>query len=654
MNFPWVRRERKPGAGLPAGKPRLIAGLLLLLALCGGIWLIRADKPWERGVEAREAKGLAPRVQDYAISGLWKAGLLNTALLAALGLTAGIWAAGTGAGIVEIEKPGELGSTQARILWALLLTGAMGFALAERLPRMSQSLWNDEAYSLRRYVWGCERPAAGGPSGGALEFDAVTWRETFFFNRGANNHILFSICSKLSLGAWSALSKAPEGRFSEAAFRMPSLIAGLLSIAALAWLGAVNGAPWAGLGASWLAAFHPWHLRYSTEGRGYALLLLFLTLAMILLTLAVRRDRLRWWLGFALCQTLFMLSFPGAVYDAAALFAAAVAMILWRRGVTGGWRPLSRLLVAEIVSAMAFLQIYAPSIPQVRLYLERDIARGSMGWDWVKDIWAHLACALQWATPGAPGTHRGIGLSDMAASQPLAFWFLAAVLPCVTLAGIVRAWRRRFELGALAATGLAAPALAFLHTSLTGNFLFSWYLIFSLPVLCLVWACAALPNRAPSAAAIRWPGAILGCAVVAAFLAATAEPRRLIKEIPRQPMREAAAFVLAEAGSQSEQVLTAAAGTSAGQMAVYDPHAVVADSEEELREIQRQAGKSGRTLFVYAAGLEKMRAVSPGAAELLERSGLFKPAARLMGLEEMFSYTIFRHDPRAAKEGGSL
>lgn len=645
-----LRRCAAPDSGSSARRSWGVAVVCFALALLGAIFLIRSDKPWERGAEAREAKGLAPRVGDYAVSGLWYAGLANTVLLAVLGAAAPLWVAETGRDTGP-SAPWPR-TPAARLAWLLLVAGAAGAGLAERLPRMTHSLWNDESYSLRRYVWGCDRPAAGGGlADERLEFDPVSWRETLFFNRGANNHILFSVSAKICLSAWSAGTGASKGAFSEAVFRLPSLAAGLLGIPALALLGAVAGAPWAGAGAAWILALHPWHIRYAAEGRGYALLLLFLTLAMTALLLALRRDRLRWWAVFAVFQALYMLAFPGAVYDAAALAVAAAGLIFWRRGLRGGWRTLARLAAAQILSAMLFLQVYAPSIPQVRSYLERDIARGAMGWDWARDIWAHLAAGVQWTTPGASGSHLGVGLGDLASAQPAAFWFLAAGLPLVTLAGFVRAWFRRPELGALATTGLAAPALAFAHTSLTGNFLFSWYLIFSLPALCLVWICAFLPTEKALPSRSSCLAAVAGAVFVAAFFAATATPRRLIRDIPRQPMREAAAFVKGQTSQTAPAPLTAAVGTSAGQIAVYDPRAVVVDSADELDDLVAKAAAKGRDLYVYAAGMEKLRSVSPGITRRLNDSLMFEPAARLMGLEELFSYTIFHHKNANTPDG---
>ncbi len=51
--------------------------------------------------------------------------------------------------------------------------------------------------------------------------------------------------------------------------RVPTLLVGMLSVAAVAWLLLECGFPLAGAIAAFLLALHPWHLRYATEARGY-------------------------------------------------------------------------------------------------------------------------------------------------------------------------------------------------------------------------------------------------------------------------------------------------------------------------------------------------------------------------------------------------
>ena len=61
---------------------------------------------------------------------------------------------------------------------------------------------------------------------GELEFRSVRWRETFWFYRTPNNHVPFSILSRLSLAAWRGVAR-PELRFvNETALRMPAYLAG--------------------------------------------------------------------------------------------------------------------------------------------------------------------------------------------------------------------------------------------------------------------------------------------------------------------------------------------------------------------------------------------------------------------------------------------
>ncbi len=613
------------------------ASLLLCCVISGAAWLIKAEKPWAGHIAERVAEGKPLRFRDHVIQGAWYGTAFNTVAAFALLVSLPLW--------MRVGNPSPVlrccsGSAGRAILVAVVAAVVVGAVL--RLPRMSHSLWNDEEYTLRRYVHGYQKESAIAP--GTLEFDAVSWQETLALNRGANNHIVFSVLARISLAAWRAISGADAAAFSEFAYRTPSLIAGLLSIALIARLGALLGFGWAGAGAAWLLALHPWHVRYSAEARGYSLLIFFSLLAACFLVRALESSRWQSWIGYGVCQALYMLCFPGAIYLAVALNAAAAVLlfssVLSRENSVGS--SLGRFVVSNVISGMLFVQIYAPSIPQVRAYLARDIAQGKMGADWLADVWSHLTLGVQWVAPGPEGTHLGTSALRIAAAEPWLRPMLVLVLPLLAALGLFAIARRGAVGGAIVFGFVAAPALAFLHTSFTGNFLFSWYVIYAVPGLCLLWAAAPIffiRRQTPNLIFLA-----MLFTLVFGWALMTSPARSSLISVPRQPMREAV-YVARPGNESNREVLTFAFGNSGEQIRSYDPWAVAVEGDkiEDLQAMMRRSDEERRPLVVYLCGKEETRRVEPGLVALVENSIYFEVIAHLRGFEEMYSYWVYRY-----------
>ena len=99
-------------------------------------------------------------------------------------------------------------------------------------PRLRQSLWDDEIYAVRKIVLGTDRIR----SDGSVMVKQLPWWRTLWNCEGARNHGLQSILSRVSLQVYQALVRPVGLQFSETAIRLPSFIAGALSIPALALL----------------------------------------------------------------------------------------------------------------------------------------------------------------------------------------------------------------------------------------------------------------------------------------------------------------------------------------------------------------------------------------------------------------------------------
>jgi hypothetical protein len=604
---------------------------ILVLGGCSLAWayvLLFGGKPWELGIDARVNAGEIVPVDDFLKEGFWIAAAFN--LLCALGLilTARWWSA---------AKPGTgPASRSARFplpRWFLpAILGIVAVSAWLRLPALHHSLWNDEEYTLRRYVWGAWKVEKDE----SVSFRPADWKTTFWFDRGANNHIGFSVPAKISLGVWSWIAGARPGEFSEAALRLPALLLGIGSIALLAWVLAARGHPLVGLLAAAALAVHPWHMRYSTEARGYASLLFFSILAVHLLDRAMRSGQWRHWLAYAAAQFAYLYSFPGAVYLAVALNGWAVCALLARHRALAG--PVARCLAANVVSAMAFVQLMGPCIHQIRLYLARDIARGTMGADWFLDVWCHFAAGVRWpADPG--GQPLWATGSSLLRDSPLFAGVVFGLVPVLAVAGAIMAVRRGIGLFVLPA--FVAAGLAYAHTALTGNFLFSWYLVFAVPAL-------AVATMAPfGCTSLRSLG--MGGVCLAVWYAGTAVPRRLIRDHDRQPLREAAVRLRGAVypGDQDPRPLTVTVGTSAGQFRGYDPRVRFFDRDnhppdlEAFEAIVARARQERRPLKVLLAGRSKEERVNARMVAAATDPARFRLADRLYGVEELFSFEIY-------------
>jgi hypothetical protein len=154
--------------------------------------------------------------------------------------------------------------------------------------------------------------------------------------------------------------------------RAPSLVAGALAIPLVYLLGLRTVGRRAALVAAALTTFSPFMVYYSTEARGYELMIVLVLGATLSLLTAIERGGARWWAGYVVCAC-------GAVYTHyTSVFALGglLAWALWahpeaRRGVyiatavaVVGFLPwLSGLevdLQSQTTDILSFLQPFAP------------------------------------------------------------------------------------------------------------------------------------------------------------------------------------------------------------------------------------------------------------------------------------------------------
>ncbi|EFL52784.1 conserved hypothetical protein [Solidesulfovibrio fructosivorans JJ]] len=146
------------------------------------------------------------------------------------------------------------------------------------------------------------------------------------------------------------------------AVKLPSVIAGTLTIPVVWLLGRRLFSNTTAMAAATLCALSLFHIHYSREARPYALYLLFALLGLYFLSRALAATgRRRDWIGFTLANILmFYASYlAAATFFAEGLIVAARAALLWRRER----RAALRLLAKAACCAVAVFAAYLPWLP---------------------------------------------------------------------------------------------------------------------------------------------------------------------------------------------------------------------------------------------------------------------------------------------------
>ncbi len=616
-----------------------IAGLIAFLAA--------AEKPWDgtllESIGRREADGKPWKVEHYAAVYLWWAALGNLVLTAGLLITSGWWARPL-AGVARREQKAQM----PRWFWMGLML-IVGVGAWERIPRLNHSFWNDEEYGFRTYIWGVGAPG----DEGALEFEPVSWQETFFRNK-SNNHIFYSVFARISHGLWRAVAGNESAVFKESVVRFIPFLAGLGSLVAAAYLLAMLGRPVTGLATACFLALNPWHLRYSVEARGYAYVLLFGFLALVFLLKAMRSGRWSHWLAYSAVQFVLMLSYPGSFYLLLVQNGIAFAVAALKlKGGEEARAQLGRLVVANIVSGMAVLQVLAPSLPQIREYLAGENFQAAMGWTWLRDWWTHCCAGIPWQTADTT-LHGGTSLLDQAERSGITYFMVVWVLPFLLLAGIIDSYARDKRILLVGAALLGGALVGFLHGALRESWMHVWYVLYGLGGAAIL-ICFGVESVARLVPGGKRPLAQtrMILAVHTVFLCmyawVTADARARIRKYDRQPLRSVVQEVRGESPAWSPAgaaTLTGSFGTSKGMIKSYDPWDRVLKGAGDLEALIEEAEKTGKPLFVYLCGRIQAHKDDPEMLAMVEDGTRFEKLPgrdAFKGLEELFSYHVYRY-----------
>lgn len=642
----------------PASTDRGVNLALLVFAGAGAAWIAKNTEDWPSlriwwsvlSGENLDKVALA----DYMRGGWLAAALVWTAVSLALLGFRGL--AGAGKDPRAARSPAGFRPGRPLLLGLLLV---VVLAAGLRWPRMNLSLYNDEVFAYRISIAGeFDRRAAFDLENDAIpEFHAVPWTQTLWGNRVGNNHALYSVTARLAHDFWKRAAGAVDGQIREWPLRLPSLLGGLLSIAAVGILTArVTRSSLAGLLGALFLAVHPWHIRYSTEARGYGLLFAFVSLAALFLVIAFDKRRpYRWWTAFALAQAACLWSYLGSAYFLVGLNLAAAGLLFakWLRERPP--RPLGQPMVqgwvwANCLTLLLLFLTQAPNLAQLKQAMVLDLTfRGKVEFDWLTDMGSYFLMGMPWHD-GDPGNTLNPALSKYIA-QPVVF---ASLLVAVALAGtgMVSLLRRSPDSGWLL---VAAPLLAigsqFLFCLLSSSTLLTWYVIYGI-IFVPVWMAAGSivwvsfhrePDAGRSPAPLGFRRRLILYGIVTVYLLGITPAIVRYRNTGKQALRPA--IELIRGGTYpfvdgQRQPILCGWWTHAN---FYDPTFKIAHTREALNTLIQRARTENRPLF-FVLGMRSIALEEdPAVIDLLENSGKFEIFKVLPGLEErQFRTTVYR------------
>jgi hypothetical protein len=613
-----------------------VARLLLWASLVGLIvYLIGGHKPWSGRIAERLAEGLAPREIDYARIYRWWICLGSAVLVVGLLTTLRGWIGSPRAAeCPELAAPARGRRAVAAVAALAMLAGALMAA-----PRLDFSFWDDERRTVLFTIDGSYNRNAEGD----LVFHEVDWRDTWLYNdHTPNNHVPFSLLARLSLDAWRAVAQPKLRAASELAVRLPAFAFGLAAIAALAWLLWRVGLPWAAGFAAVLLAIHPWHLRYTSEARGYSLVLLCMPLLMGAMVAVLHRGTWRRWLAFGSVEVVLLWVFPAGL-PILGVANAALLFELWRRHRGALREPAARWLVTSLVAAALFALLMGTNLLFFAWHC--DWGHRPLTWMQIRSVLSHLWVGTQFSFHRSPEHYAE--LSDVVRARPAFFHAMLATTGALVLLGAIRlAVRGRPGALLLAVVLLPAP-LMLLLVYLRQPLVHEWYFIFALPSFAILLG-AGLEGlfawlRPPRRAALT-------IAVMLAYLCGygslSREVRSSMRSVPIQPTREAVLMTRPNLDPFSEENRNIITVSFQRAPIYYDPNVHKISRKEELVPLLDEADRSGRPLYLNYGRLGLASRRYPELVEMAEREDLFEPVGQLYGFEPRGLMRVYRYRGR--------
>jgi hypothetical protein len=611
----------------PANRWRIVLGGVAILLL---VSLLLSTKPWDvQGGKLRHTIAIHT----------WYGKAFSFAAISVLAILAPWWAR-------PIEKRIEVQKSNTatpRWFWPLVFA-AMALAACFSFPRLGYSLWDDEELCARHSLVGKFR---FDEKNGQIGYSPLKWDDTFFGYVTPNNHVLFSIASRLSSTAVNAVTPEAELRFRESALRLPAYLFGILSIAALAWFLKQMGFAGAGVVAAFLLALHPWHIRYTSEARGYSLILLLVPLLYAFWNGAVRTGEWKWWAACAAAQFALIYTYPGILFLLVVLNALSLpALALARDAARPFFAQSGRWFFTNSCAALLAVLLMLPLIPQARNYFDHESAREIvLGWSWVRSTLSFMLAGVPWA-----GANEYIALGHLNFRHP---HLLQAFVVCTVgllAAGTVAFARRSLLHTCIAIVIFATPILTFLLSRVRKMLIYESYTIYALPGLVAlvaigIVAVCQVVTRLPAG---RYVGPAAAAVMILLYAAVTWDFRGWLITHPLQQFRESVLLcrpVLDPLDSRQTAILT---GSFCIPPYLYDPHARRLDSVDQFVALMKESDQSGKPLYINIGMPWAAREYSPRLWQIFNDDRLFENRRELLGFDAGLDRQVAKYKPGSA------
>jgi hypothetical protein len=602
----------------------------ILLGLIAGIAiaLLLAPKPWEHAEPGK--------LEDYVRVYSWWAGLFNLVPMILLALTTRWW-----------MRPLPVQALQNSSLklpkgFLLCVGGAMTACVILGFPRLGQSLWEDEEYSVRRCIAGGHRVQEDG----TVVVKKLPWKVTLWNYSSTTNHVLQSILSRLSHSAWRTIAQPTGLQLSEAATRLPSYLSGILLVGIVALLAARFGFAWEGALAAWLVAIHPWHLRFATEARGYGLVALLIPLGCLLGVNALNTGRWRWWIAVAMVNFALLYTWPPTLFTVLILnLCIALSLFTERRFSPARNVLVLRWLVSATFAGIVFLQLFLPCVPGLFEYL-----RGVRDFDshafFLKNVGTLFLTGSLWTRSGQSPTPYMEYLPH-ANAHPVLFGVAIVLAAGLFVLGLYRLWTAEPRARWLVAVLIFPGILTYAYAVLRQKMLMEWYVGFMLPGVALVVSAGAFwaftPLRKFSVA--RWAGPLLAVALVGAFAWLSQPARHFLLTWGAERYRESVLVTRPSLDPNAPENLNIITAATTQPPYVYDPRARRAVTVKQYADLMREADERGVPLYVNNGFPTALKIDFPGVFALLEDRAVFEPVGYFTGIDVMLDRVVHRYRP---------
>ncbi len=620
---------------LPSGLRWRIS--LLVAAAMLGLWMLLAKKPWLVKVVDR------PRVEEFFTIYSWYGAGAAMVVLVGLAVIAPWWA-----GRDVQPGPTRLTGQCSRWFWPLVGLAMLSSAIFS-FPRLGHSLWDDEEYNVRMSILGRYNIQKGDEP---LKFRKLSWTETLAEYREPNNHVLHSLLAKFSLQAWQTfLKKSDSLRFSETALRIPAFIFGILSVASLALLLKDLGRPGAGVLAAFLMAMHPWHVRYTSECRGYSLVLFIVPLVFLFWRRSMLGGLWAWWAPLAVAQFALIYTYPGALFILIVLNLAALPLIFFSEQTAKPFSVQSgRWFAANALTAVPTLFLMLPLLPQVKDYMAYETARNfTIGWAWVSNALWHFVAGVAWTR----GSVDGAVYPELAYHFSQALWVPMLAAGIAALMGIVGAiwFIRKGPVETVILLAIVLPAVVtVIFARLRTHLIYESYVIAALPgfialVACGLWTLGTLlvPGRRQRL------GLPTICALLLlAFFAFTQPTRGWMMTRSLQPIRESSLASRGTFNLKDESASRIITASFSIPPYLYDPRAIRLESTAQFIDLIRTAEKLDRPLVMNIGMPWAARDYSPAMWKLINDPLLFFQDPRFLGWDPGLDRIVARYIPGSA------